>query len=469
VRIEEVILWALANDTEFIRRAGPYIKEEYFANESEQVVYALLERFIKKYNKKPSRDSILIEYEELSGLSEDTYKEGLSILTDLFDSEYQYEEEWLMEQSEQFCQDRALHNAIMQSVKIIDGDDKKLDRGSIPTLLSNALAVCFDHKQGHDYFEDAESRYEYYTQKLNRIPTELSILNRVTGGGLPRKTLCVYAAASNVGKSAVLSAHTGYWISQGYNVAVFTMELSEEEWTKRIDANRFKVAMNDLEDIPKDIFLKKIEQIKSKTRGRLKVKEYAPKGASVTQFKVQLDEWKLKDDFVPDIVVVDYIGITASASLKMGANVNTNTYFTSVAEELRALAVERNVLLMSATQANRAGFDNPDAGAKEFADSIGIFMTADWAAFLITNEELQDLSQIVMSMIKTRFGDKKVKRWVAGFDFPKMTLYDVEQSGQLNEAKNEDHGRKPTRRPFGPDNDRPDGDRKDRFSGFKLE
>jgi archaellum biogenesis ATPase FlaH len=469
MRIEEVILSALANDTEFIRKAAPYLKEEYFANESEKVVYALLDRFVKKYNRKPSRDSILIEFEELDGLSEDEYKEGQQLLTDTFANQYEYEHEWLMENAEKFCQDRAVDNALLESIKIREGDHKTLDKGSIPTLLSKALAVCFDHKLGHDYFDDAEARYEYYAQKLNRIPTELNILNRATGGGLPRKSLCVYVAPSNVGKSAVMAAHAGYWLSQGYNVAVFTMELSEEEWTKRIDANRFQVAMNDLGDIPKDIFMKKIEKIKSKTRGRFKIKEYAPKGASVTQFELMLDEWKLKDDFVPDIIIVDYIGITASASLKMGNNVNTNTYFTSVAEELRAMAIKHNALCLSAAQANRAGYDNSDAGAKEMADSIGIFMTADWAAFLITNDELQDLNQIVMSMIKTRFGDKKMNRWVAGFDFPKMTLFDVEQNGQLDDAKDnpQEKGREKTRKPFGPN--RTDGDRKDRFAGFKLE
>jgi replicative DNA helicase len=473
MRIEEVILSALANDEDFIRRAGPYLKEEYFANESEKVVFALLDRFIKKYNKKPSRDSILLEFESLDGLSEDEYKEGQALLKDAFADQYSYESEWLLEEAEKFCQDKALFNAIMESVKVIDGEHKTLQKGAIPTLLSQALAVAFDTKLGHDYFDDAEARYDYYNQKLNRVSTGIDILDRVTGGGLPKKTLCLYVAPSNVGKSAVMAAHVGYWLSQGKNVAVFTMELSEEEWTKRIDANRFGIAMNDLGDVPKQIFMKKIDKIKEKTAGRLKVKEYPPNGASVQQFNLMLDEWELKEGFKPDIIVVDYLGITASTTLKLGGSINTYTYYKRVAEELRALAVERDALVLSACQTNRNAYDNTDPGEKDLAESMGIFMTADWAAMLISNEELRDLNQIIMKMIKTRFGDKKVTRFVVGFDFPKMTLYSVEQNGQLDDAKDKEPeagGR--TRRPFGPRREGGDGasgSGKDRFAGFKLE
>lgn len=464
MRIEEVILSALANDEEFIRKAGPHLKEEYFSNENEQVVYALLDRFIKKYNKKPARDSIMVEFENLDGLSEDGYKECKQILKDVFADQYDYTPEWLMEEAETFCQDKSLYNAIMESVQIYNGEHKTLERGSIPTLITQALSVAFDRKLGHDYFKDAEARHEYYTQKLNRIPTEIAILNKVTGGGFPRKTLCLYVAPSNVGKSAVLAAHAAYWLSQGKNVAVFTLELSEEEWTKRIDANRFGIPMNDLGDVPKNIFLKKIDQIKAKTAGQLKVKEYAPGGASVIQFQMMLDEWKLKEGFVPDIIIVDYIGITASARLKMGNSVNTNTYLKSVAEEVRAMAVNNNCLVMSAAQTNRNGFDNTDPTEKDIADSIGIIQTADWAANLISTEELRELNQIVMKMIKTRFGDKKITKWVAGFDFPKMTLFDVEQSGQtqqLKQDKQEDKRNTPSKRVQEKTNGK--------FDGFKFE
>lgn len=463
MRIEEVILSALANDAEFIRKAGPHIQEEYFANESEQVVFALLDRFIKKYNKKPARDSIMVEFEGLDGLSEDGYSECKQILKDAFADQYQYEHEWLMEEAEKFCQDKALYNQIMESVKIYNGEHKTLERGSIPSLMTQALAVAFDKKLGHDYFNDAEARYDYYHDKLDRIPTEIEILNRVTGGGFPRKTLCVYAAPSNVGKSAVLAAHAAFWLSQGKNVAVFTLELSEEEWTKRIDANRFGMPMNDLGDVPKPIFMKKIDQIKSKTQGRLKVKEYAPGAAGVIEFGMMLDEWKLKEDFVADIIIVDYIGICKSSRLKLGNSVNTNTYLKSVSEEVRGMAIERNALAMSAAQTNRNGFDNTEPTEKDIADSIGIIQTADWVANLISTEELRELNQIVMKMLKTRFGDKKITKWVAGFDFPKMTLYDVEQIGQTAQARQpeEDKRNSPSKRV----QEKTDG----KFNGFKFD
>jgi hypothetical protein len=321
-----------------------------------------MDRFIKKYYKKPSRVSIMIEYEDLDGLSEDQYKVGAQILKDAFADQYEYSNEWLFEESEKFCQDRAVHLAIMESVKILDGDHKTLQKGSIPSLLSQALAVAFDTKLGHDYFDDAEARYEYYNQKLNRIPTNVEIIDRVTGGGLPKKTLCLYVAPSNVGKSAVMAAHVGEWLNSGKNVAVFTMELSEEEWTKRIDANRFGMAMNDLGDVPKQIFMKKINKIREKTAGRLKVKEYPPNGASVQQFNLMLDEWELKEGFKPDDNVVDYLGITPSTTMKLGGTINTYTYYKRVAEELRGLAVERDALVLSACQTNRGGYDNYDPG-----------------------------------------------------------------------------------------------------------
>ena len=436
IRTENLILSGLVHDIEFLRKVSPHLNAEYFSNRPEQVVFQLFDGFIKKYSKPPAKDSMLVEFEELIGLSDDEFKEGKSILKNAFAESYEYEPEWLFEQTEKFCRDKALLNAIMASVAIISGDDKKQSEGIIPKLLSDALAVSFDKNVGHDYFENAIERLEFYNLKEKRIKTDIELLNKITGGGLPRKTLNLLLGASGSGKSAVKCALGADYLKQGYNVLYITMELAEERIAERIDANLMNIQLQEVREIPEASFHSKIEKLKSKTNGQLIIKEYPTGVGSVTHFESLLDELKLKKNFTPDVVIVDYLGITASARYKNAAGVNSYTYQKSVAEELRGFAVKNDLLLWSSIQTNRQGTSNSDFDESAIADSMGTMMTADVLLAIIRTEELNERQQLILKQLKNRFGDLSYyRKFVVGFDFSRMKMYNIEAQGQIKSTE----------------------------------
>lgn len=434
IRVEDLVLSGLVHDIEFLRKVSPHLDAEYFSNRPEQVVFQLFDTFIKKYSKSPVRDSILIEFEELTGLSEDEFKEGKSILKRAFNETYEYEPDWLVEQTEKFCRDKAVYNAIMASVAIISGDDKKQSEGAIPKLLSDALAVSFDKNVGHDYFENAIERLEFYNLKEKRIKCDIELINKITGGGIPRKTLNLFLGASGSGKSAVKCALAADYLKQGYNVLYITMELAEERIAERIDANMMNISLREVRDIPENLFHTKIEKLKAKTNGALIIKEYPTGVGSVTHFDSLLDELKLKKNFTPDVVIIDYLGITASARYKNAAGVNSYTYQKSVAEELRGFAVKHDLLLFSSIQTNRQGTSNSDFDESAIADSMGTMMTADLLIAIIRTEELNERQQLILKQLKNRFGDLSYfRKFVVGFDFSRMKMYNIESQGQIKQ------------------------------------
>jgi archaellum biogenesis ATPase FlaH len=368
-------------------------------------------------------------------ISEDQYKKVLSLITEINSEEYSPQDtEWLVDQTEKFCQDKAIYNAIMQSITILDEHEtSKLDKGAIPGILSDALGVSFDNHVGHDFIEDAESRYEFYHRVEERIPFDLDYLNRITKNGLPKKTLNIILAGTGVGKSLFMCHCAAANLTLGKNVLYITLEMAEERIAERIDANLLNVDVDKLVVLPKDSYLKKIARMKEKSLGRLIIKEYPTASANATHFKHLLSELKLKRKFVPDIIYIDYLNICSSARVKSGNNVNSYTLVKSIAEELRGLAVEFNVPIMSATQTTRGGYDNSDVGITDTSESFGLPATADFMIALISTEELAEMNQIMVKQLKNRYSNPDTnKRFVIGVDKAKMKLYDSEDTAQSN-------------------------------------
>lgn len=430
MKIEETINNNLICNEEYARKAIPFIELDYFSSQTEKQLFKITNAFLETYNKLPTKEVMAIAVDKLKGLSEDQYKELTSRISGLTELKPE-NTEWLLEETEKYCQDRAVYNAIMDSIQIIDNKKKDIGRGSIPELLIKALGVSFDTNIGHDYIEDAESRYEFYHKEDLRIPFDVDLLNKITKGGLKKKTFNILLAASGVGKSALMCHFAANNLSQGKNVLYITMEMSEEEISKRIDANRMNVTMDDLEIMPKDIFLKKIDNIKKKGVGRLIVKEYPTSSAGAGHFRHLLNELKLKKNFVPDIVYIDYINICSSSRMKMGGSVNSYTYIKSIAEELRALAVEYNIPIVSATQSNRDGYESSDMDLTNTSESMGLVHTVDLMIALISTEELENLGQIMIKQLKNRYSDlNNHRRFVVGIDRSRMKLYDVDAKAQ---------------------------------------
>ena len=431
-RLEQIILKNLIHNEEFTRKVLPFIKADYFSDQTEKLVFKEVFEFVNKYKNLPTHEALVINITEKTNLTEPQVKESIELLKDIeVSKEDKVELQWLTEQTEKFCQDKALYNAIMESVSILDENNAKKTKGEIPQLLADALGVSFDSNVGHDYMQDFNERYDFYHRVETRVRFDLDIFNKITKGGLPIKTLNIALAGTGVGKSLFMCHVAASCISQGHNVLYITLEMAEEKIAERIDANLLNVDLNELQSITRGDYERKFEALKSKTHGKLIIKEYPTASASALHFRALLNELRLKKNFKPDIIFIDYLNICASARIKPGGNVNSYTYIKSIAEELRGLAVEFALPVVSATQTTRSGYSNSDPGLEDTSESFGLPATADFMFALVTNEELEGLNQILVKQLKNRYSDPNFfKRFVVGVDRPKMRLYDAEQSAQ---------------------------------------
>lgn len=429
--IDKIILANLALNEEFARKVIPFIKPEYFQDKSDRIVFDLIDSYSKKYNKFPSREALSVELSVRDSLGEDNFKTCSEFIEQmkLDDSDF----DWLVDQTEKFCQDKAIYNAIMTSIHILDDKTGKLAKGSIPKLLSDALAVNFDTSIGHDFLVDSEARFEFYRRREEKIPFDLAVFNTITKGGLSRKTLNIVLAGTGVGKSMFMCHTAAHNLTEGKNVLYITLEMAEERIAERIDANLLDVPLDELEMIPKESYDSKIERLKTKTKGRLIIKEYPTACASSSNFRHLIDELKIKKNFVPDVIYIDYLNICASARIKHGANVNSYTYIKAIAEELRGLAVEFDVPVVSATQTTRGGYTSSDLGLEDTSESFGLPATADFMFAIISTEEFESLNQVLVKQLKNRYSDVGTnRRFMLGVDRRKMRFYDVEQDAQEN-------------------------------------
>ena len=464
MRTEHLILKNLLHSEDYARRTLPYLKPEYFSDISEKVIYEELDKFINKYNALPSREALTIEIDKRSNLNDNQFSDIAKYVGSL-SSDEQDDKEWLIDTTEKFCQEKAIYNAIMDSISIIDGDGKR-DKGAIPQILSDALAVSFDPNVGHDFLDNSDARYDFYHRVEERIPFDLEYLNKITKGGVPKKSLNIILAGTGVGKSLAMCHMASANLLDGKNVLYITMEMAEEKIAERIDANLLNVRLDELAELPKNSYDKKIDRVKNKTTGKLIVKEYPTASANVGHFRHLINELKLKKSFRPDIIYIDYLNICASSRMKMGGSINTYSYIKAIAEELRGLAVEQNVPIWSATQTTRSGYTNSDIGLEDTSESFGLPATADFMIAIISTEELNQLNQVLVKQLKNRYGDPNTnKRFVLGIDRAKMRLYDAEQSAQDDLIDVDDTGPVNT---FG-DRDRPEsGERRSKFGGLKV-
>ena len=437
-RIEETILRNLICNEQYYRKVVPFIKADYFQEYNEKILFEEIADFAAKYDKVPTKEVLTINLQSRGDLTEETFKDTLSGLNSLSDDWIDYD--WLLDATEKWCQDKAIYNALMQSIKIADGGDKKLDKGSIPSILQDALAVSFDEHIGHDYIEQADDRYEFYHRKEEKIPFDLEKFNYITKGGLPNKTLNIALAGTGVGKSLFMCHMAGSALSQGYNVLYITCEMAEEKIAERIDANLLNVSVKDIIDIPEVLFRSKVQEISKKTQGKLIIKEYPTASAHAGHFRALLNDLQLKKDFKPDLIFVDYLNICASVRYK-GAIVNSYTYVKAIAEELRGLAVETNLPIISATQTTRAGFGNSDPDLTDTSESFGLPATADFMFALISTEELEQQGRILVKQLKNRYNDPTAsKKFMLGIDRSKMRLYDVAEDSSILNAEDEEVG-----------------------------
>jgi len=437
-RIEETILRNLIYNEEYYRKVIPFLKAEYYEIYHEKVIFEEIADFATKYDKIPTKEVLKINLQTRADLTEETFKDSLQGIDSLNDDWIDYD--WLLDATEKWCQDRAIYLALMQSIKIADGGDKKLDKGAIPSILQDALAVSFDEHIGHDYIEQSSDRYEFYHRKEEKIPFDLEKFNFITKGGLPNKTLNIALAGTGVGKSLFMCHMAGSALTQGYNVLYITCEMAEEKIAERIDANLLNVNVKDIVELPEVLFSSKVQEIAKKTRGKLIIKEYPTASAHVGHFKALLSDLKLKKDFKPDIIFVDYLNICASVRYK-GAIVNSYTYVKAIAEELRGLAVEIGVPIVSATQTTRSGYGNSDPDLTDTSESFGLPATADFMFALISTEELEQQGRILVKQLKNRYNDPTSSRkFMVGIDRSKMKLYDVADDASAIDINQEDPG-----------------------------
>ena len=430
MKIETIILSKLILDEVYCRKVLPFIKDEYFEEHTLRVVFDEIRNYIDKYSGLPEPSAIQIEVEDRKDVSEQSFQDICSFLNDL-DTD-QYNAEWLLDSTEKWCKERAIYLALMESIKIADGQDKTRTKDAIPSIMSDALGVCFDEHVGHDYLLDAEARYDYYHRKEEKIPFDLEFFNKITKGGLPNKTLNIALAGTGVGKSLFMCHMASACLLQGFNVLYITLEMAEEKIAERVDANLLDVNIQTLSDplFTKQRYQNKMDALSKKTQGKLVIKEYPTASAHVNHFKALLNELSLKKGFKPHIIFIDYLNICASSRYK-GTIVNSYTYVKSIAEELRGLAGEFNVPIVSATQTTRSGYGNSDVELTDTSESFGLPATADLMVALISTEEMENLGQIMVKQLKNRYNDPTVnKRFVLGIDRAKMRLYDCEQSQQ---------------------------------------
>ncbi len=440
IDLEQTILRNVLTNEGFMRKVIPFIKKEYFEG-----VYRLLfneiVRFVAKYNKLPSIEAFKIEIDQSDKFNEQTYTHALDILNSIFTPKEE-NEDWLIDVTEKWCQDRALYLAVMESIQIIDGKHEKHTKDALPNILQNALAVCFDTNVGHDYFENVDSRYAFYHAQEQRIPFDLEFFNRITKGGLPNKTLNIALAGTGVGKSLFMCHVAASCLSQGRNVLYITLEMAEERIAERIDANLMNVAIDQLENMSQSMFKDRVAKIANSTNGKLIIKEYPTGQAHSNHFRALINELKLKKKFVPEIIFIDYLNICSSSRMKsMGGAINSYSYIKAIAEELRGLAVEFDVPIVSATQTTRSGYSNSDPGLEDTSESFGLPATADLMFALVSNEELASLGQLMVKQLKNRYNDPtQDKRFVVGIDRSKMRLFDVAQKEQTLVQDEEDTG-----------------------------
>ena len=428
MNLEVTILSNLVYNEKYTRKVLPFLKADYFTDRSHKIIFLEIHEYVSQYDALPSLNALGIECQERNDLSEDQFKETVEVLNVLSNDPSEYD--WLVDSTEKWCQERAIYLSLMESVKIADGQDSKKDKGAIPSILSEALGVSFDQHVGHDYMSDAEERYEFYHQKEEKIPFDLEFFNKITKGGLPNKTLNIALAGTGVGKSLFMCHVASSALLQGKNVLYITLEMAEEKIAERIDANLLNIPIQKLVDLPKVMFEKKISTLSKKTQGKLIIKEYPTASAHVGHFKSLLSDLALKRSIKPDIIFVDYLNICASQRYK-GSIVNSYTYVKAIAEELRGLAVETNVPIVSATQTTRAGFGSSDVDLTDTSESFGLPATADLMFALISTEELEGMNQIMVKQLKNRYHDPTMnKRFCVGIDRAKMRLYDVEESAQ---------------------------------------
>ena len=457
INLEQTILKNILTNEPFMRKVLPFVKVEYFEGVY-RILFKEVGKFVSKYNKLPNLETFKIEVDASDKFNTETYTHAIEILPLIFTKE-ETNEQWLLDTTEKWCQDKAVYNAIMESISIIDGKHESLSKNALPDILQKALAVSFDTNIGHDYIENVEQRYEFYHRQEERIPFDLDYFNRITKGGLPRKTLNIALAGTGVGKSLFMCHVAANALMQGRNVLYITLEMAEERIAERIDANLLDIPIDQLEYITKPILTSKVENLARKGNGKLIIKEYPTGQANTSHFRALLNELKLKRDFIPEIIFVDYLNICGSARMKsMGGSINSYTYIKAIAEEMRGLAVEFNVPIVSATQTTRAGFSSSDPGLEDTSESFGLPATADLMFALIATEELTAQGQILVKQLKNRYNDPNVcKRFVIGVDRSRMKLKDVldAEANLINDTPAMDHSKT--------------ADRTNKFKDFKME
>ena len=457
-KVEFLVLKNLLNNEEYLRKVVPFLKKDYFEESKYQVVFEEIFSFANEYNEPPTKEILSIEVEKRKDLNQDSLKDILHLIDCLDD--YPVEYEWLVSTTEKWCRDRAIYLALLESISIADGQDGKKTQDAIPSILSDALAVSFDNHVGHDYLEDYELRYESYHRKEDKIEFDLEFFNKITKGGLPNKTLNIALAGTGVGKSLFMCHHASSVLLQGKNVLYITLEMAEEKIAERIDANLLNVNIQDITELPKAMFETKVNNLAKKTQGTLIIKEYPTASAHAGHFKSLLNELALKKSFRPDIIFIDYLNICASSRYRGNSTVNSYSYIKAIAEELRGLAVEANVPIVSATQTTRSGYGSSDVELTDTSESFGLPATADLMFALISTEELESLGQILVKQLKNRYNDPTIhKRFVVGIDRAKMRLYDCEQSAQndlVDNKREEEYDYEESQKP------------KKSFDGFKF-
>ena len=430
MKFEQKILSNLIFDGDYMRKVIPFIKDNYFDVLSERIIFTEINEYVIKYDDLPTKSVLEIQIQNRNDLSEEVFKECMTCIRDLH--EEKTDENWLIDTTEKWCKERAVYLALMESIKIADGKDKTKSRDAIPSVLSEALSVSFDDHVGHDYFNDADSRYDFYHRKEDKIEFDLDMFNKITKGGLPRKTLNIALAGTGVGKSLFMCHQAASCLLQGQNVLYITLEMAEERIAERIDANLFNMDIKTLVDLPKPMYDTKVNKLVNKTRGRLIIKEYPTASAHAGHFKSLLNELSLKKGFSPDIIFIDYLNICSSSRFK-GTIVNSYTFVKAIAEELRGLAVEYDVPIVSATQTTRTGYGSSDVELTDTSESFGLPATADFMFALISTEELEEMNQLMVKQLKNRYNDPTMnKRFVIGIDRAKMKLYNLEDSAQMN-------------------------------------
>ena len=431
MRLETTILKNLIYNEEYTRKVLPFLSVNYFQEREDKILYEKIAEYINQYNALPTQEALAIELDK-SSIKDEEFQNTLKLLESITNENDEANISWLLDSTEKFCQDRAIYNAVVESISILDEKGRNTrDKGSIPDILSDALSVSFDPHVGHDYFLDADERYKFYHRIEEKIPWDLEFFNRITKGGLSNKTLNIALAGTGVGKSLFMCHVAASCLSQNYNVLYITLEMAEEKIAERVDANLLNISIDDLQKLPKDLYDKKIDKLKQTTKGKLIVKEYPTAAANVNHFRALLNELNLKKSFVPNIILIDYINICTSSRIKPGSNVNSYTYIKSIAEELRGLAVENAIPILSATQTTRSGFTNTDIGLEDTSESFGLPATADFMFAIISTEQMEELNQIMIKQLKNRYSDPTSNRkFVIGIDRSKMKLYDVEQFAQ---------------------------------------